>query len=116
MDIRISGRFAPDAPEWIRQSNNGVGRRLAVLDDDPTGSQAVHGVQMVTVLDEPRTPPRCPSPADGAAHRFQLFPMQIHPLSRCCMHRSAALPRHETRNTAKSNRLITVAARVFMNR
>ena len=28
------------------------GLRLGVLDDDPTGSQAVHNVQVVTVLDE----------------------------------------------------------------
>ena len=28
------------------------GLLLGVLDDDPTGSQAVHGVQVVTVLEE----------------------------------------------------------------
>ena len=29
-----------------------AGRILAVLDDDPTGSQSVRGVQVVTVFDE----------------------------------------------------------------
>jgi len=35
----------------IREHNRRTGRRLAVLDDDPTGSQAVHGVSVVTVLE-----------------------------------------------------------------
>ena len=28
-----------------------AGRRIAVLDDDPTGSQTVHGVDVVTVFE-----------------------------------------------------------------
>ncbi len=35
----------------IRAVNARTGRRIAVLDDDPTGSQAVHGVSVVTVLE-----------------------------------------------------------------
>lgn len=36
----------------IRQWRAARSQRLAVLDDDPTGSQAVHGVEVVTVLDD----------------------------------------------------------------
>jgi hypothetical protein len=36
----------------IRAMRAADGLLLGVLDDDPTGSQAVHGVQVVTVLDE----------------------------------------------------------------
>lgn len=36
----------------IRAIRAADGRVLGVLDDDPTGSQAVHGVQVVTVLEE----------------------------------------------------------------
>ena len=32
----------------IRQLRAALGRRLVVLDDDPTGSQSVHGVPVVT--------------------------------------------------------------------
>ncbi|MHB1235478.1 MAG: four-carbon acid sugar kinase family protein, partial [Microbacteriaceae bacterium] len=39
----------PDARTRIREGNAAAGRRFAVLDDDPTGSQSVHGVSMVTV-------------------------------------------------------------------
>jgi uncharacterized protein YgbK (DUF1537 family) len=45
----------PDADslrESIRAMRAADGLLLGVLDDDPTGSQAVHGVQVVTVLDE----------------------------------------------------------------
>ena len=38
--------------ESIRAIRAADGLLLGVLDDDPTGSQAVHGVQVVTVLDE----------------------------------------------------------------
>ncbi len=38
--------------ESIRAMRTGDGLLLGVLDDDPTGSQAVHDVQVVTVLDE----------------------------------------------------------------
>jgi len=41
----------PGARERIRAGNLRTGRRHAVLDDDPTGSQSVHGVSVVTVLD-----------------------------------------------------------------
>lgn len=37
----------------IRRQRAEAGRRIAVLDDDPTGSQTVHAVEVVTVLDEP---------------------------------------------------------------
>ena len=38
--------------ESIRATRGADGLLLGVLDDDPTGSQAVHGVQVVTVLEE----------------------------------------------------------------
>ena len=38
--------------ESIRAIRADDGLLLGVLDDDPTGSQAVHDVQVVTVLDE----------------------------------------------------------------
>lgn len=41
----------PDARASIRDHMTRSGRRIAVLDDDPTGSQTVHGVGVVTVLD-----------------------------------------------------------------
>jgi uncharacterized protein YgbK (DUF1537 family) len=41
----------PDARSRIRAANQAAGRRIAVLDDDPTGSQTVHDVAVVTVLD-----------------------------------------------------------------
>lgn len=41
----------PDARSSIRESLARSGRRIAVLDDDPTGSQTVHGVAVVTALD-----------------------------------------------------------------
>ena len=37
----------PGARQAIRESHLRTGRRLLVLDDDPTGSQAVHGVDVV---------------------------------------------------------------------
>ena len=45
-------RQVPDARERIRRSHAASGRRIAVLDDDPTGSQSVHHVSVVTVFDE----------------------------------------------------------------
>jgi uncharacterized protein YgbK (DUF1537 family) len=44
-------RVEPDARQRIRKALVDSGRRLAVLDDDPTGSQTVHDVAVVTVLD-----------------------------------------------------------------
>jgi uncharacterized protein YgbK (DUF1537 family) len=41
----------PGAAVRIREHNRRTGRSLAVLDDDPTGSQAVHGVSVVTVFE-----------------------------------------------------------------
>jgi uncharacterized protein YgbK (DUF1537 family) len=41
----------PDARVRIRSARAAEGRRTAVLDDDPTGSQTVHGVTLVTVLE-----------------------------------------------------------------
>jgi uncharacterized protein YgbK (DUF1537 family) len=35
----------------IRELRAGAGRMIGVLDDDPTGSQSVHGIQVVTVPD-----------------------------------------------------------------
>jgi uncharacterized protein YgbK (DUF1537 family) len=44
-------RVEPDARQRIREALAGAGRRIAVLDDDPTGSQTVHDVAVVTVVD-----------------------------------------------------------------
>jgi uncharacterized protein YgbK (DUF1537 family) len=40
-----------DARPRIRAWNRQTGRRIAVLDDDPTGSQSVHDVAIVTVME-----------------------------------------------------------------
>lgn len=40
-----------EARERIRAYRASSGRRTVVLDDDPTGSQSVHGVSVVTVID-----------------------------------------------------------------
>jgi uncharacterized protein YgbK (DUF1537 family) len=40
-----------DSRERIRASHQATGRRIAVLDDDPPGSQSVHGVAVVTDAD-----------------------------------------------------------------
>jgi uncharacterized protein YgbK (DUF1537 family) len=44
-------RVEPDARRRIRRALAEVGRRIAVLDDDPTGSQTVHDVDVVTVFE-----------------------------------------------------------------
>jgi uncharacterized protein YgbK (DUF1537 family) len=44
-------RIEPDARRRIRQALADAGRRIAVLDDDPTGSQTVHDVAVVTVFE-----------------------------------------------------------------
>ena len=41
-------RVEPDARTLIREAHRRVRRRIAVLDDDPTGSQTVHDVAIVT--------------------------------------------------------------------
>ncbi|MFZ0160499.1 MAG: four-carbon acid sugar kinase family protein [Kineosporiaceae bacterium] len=43
--------MSPTAREQIRTAHQESGRRIAVLDDDPTGSQAVHDVALVFDLD-----------------------------------------------------------------
>jgi glycerate kinase len=49
---RIAQEHIPTgARALIRAGLTAGGRRIAVLDDDPTGSQTVHGVGVVTVLD-----------------------------------------------------------------
>jgi uncharacterized protein YgbK (DUF1537 family) len=44
-------RVEADARRRIRRALAEVSRRIAVLDDDPTGSQTVHGVNVVTVFE-----------------------------------------------------------------
>src|SRR3954447_268200 len=44
-------RSEPDARQRIRKALADSGRRIAVLDDDSTGSQTVHDVAVVTVFD-----------------------------------------------------------------
>jgi uncharacterized protein YgbK (DUF1537 family) len=41
-------RIEPDARTRIREAHHRVRRRIVVLDDDPTGSQTVHDVTIVT--------------------------------------------------------------------
>jgi uncharacterized protein YgbK (DUF1537 family) len=45
-------RIEPHARQRIRASHAVQGRRIAVIDDDPTGSQNMHGIAVVTVLEE----------------------------------------------------------------
>jgi uncharacterized protein YgbK (DUF1537 family) len=44
-------RIEPDARQRIRRAHAEADRRIAVLDDDPTGSQTVHDVAVVTVFE-----------------------------------------------------------------
>src|SRR5262245_6355022 len=44
-------RVQPEARQRIRTALADAGRRVAVLDDAPTGSQTVHDVAVVTVPD-----------------------------------------------------------------
>jgi len=44
-------RHEAGARDRIRAANAAAGRRIAVLDDDPTGSQTVHDVSVVTVFE-----------------------------------------------------------------
>jgi len=44
-------RHEPGARERIRAGNVASGVRIAILDDDPTGSQTVHDVSIVTVFE-----------------------------------------------------------------
>ena len=45
-------RHEPAARERIRGAHAAAGRRIAALDDDPTGSQTVHDVSVVTVFED----------------------------------------------------------------
>ena len=45
-------RNEPEARARIRAANVAAGRRIAALDDDPTGSQTVHDVSIVTVFED----------------------------------------------------------------
>jgi len=45
-------RHEPGARVRIRAAHVAAGRRIAVLDDDPTGSQTVHDVSVVTVFED----------------------------------------------------------------
>jgi uncharacterized protein YgbK (DUF1537 family) len=45
-------RHEPGSRDRIRAANAAAGRRIAVLDDDPTGSQTVHDVSVVTVFED----------------------------------------------------------------
>ncbi len=65
----------PDDPALraaIRELRAADGRLIGVLDDDPTGSQAVHDVQVVTVLDEDAYEDAFAAAAGGAAACFVL--------------------------------------------
>jgi uncharacterized protein YgbK (DUF1537 family) len=58
-------RVEPNARARIRASHGECGRRIAVLDDDPTGSQTVHGVSVVTVLEEEQYAAGLAAPGDA---------------------------------------------------
>ena len=45
-------RVEAGARERIRACHAGTGRRIAVLDDDPTGSQTVHDVTVITAFED----------------------------------------------------------------
>src|SRR6185312_12975583 len=45
-------RQEPGARDRIRAAHAAAGRRIAVLDDDPTGSQTVYDVSVVTVFED----------------------------------------------------------------
>jgi uncharacterized protein YgbK (DUF1537 family) len=55
-----------DARQRIRASHAATGRRIAVLDDDPTGSQTVHDVSVVTVFEEEEYAAALRRPGDTA--------------------------------------------------
>jgi uncharacterized protein YgbK (DUF1537 family) len=48
LDMHPPERRVPGALEKIRERVQAEGRRIAVLDDDPTGTQTVHGVPVLT--------------------------------------------------------------------
>ena len=48
LDAQPEERRIPDALTKIRERVSEDGRYLAVLDDDPTGTQTVHGVPVLT--------------------------------------------------------------------
>jgi uncharacterized protein YgbK (DUF1537 family) len=48
LDLQPPERRIPGALEKIRERVAAQGRRIAVLDDDPTGTQTVHGVPVLT--------------------------------------------------------------------
>ena len=48
LDLQPPERGVPGALEKIRERVQAEGRRIAVLDDDPTGTQTVHGVPVLT--------------------------------------------------------------------
>ncbi|MEV0283676.1 MULTISPECIES: four-carbon acid sugar kinase family protein [unclassified Kribbella] len=62
--MTASATLQAGAAARIREHNRRTGRRLAVLDDDPTGSQAVHGVSVVTVLERSEYAAGLAAPAD----------------------------------------------------
>jgi uncharacterized protein YgbK (DUF1537 family) len=80
----------------IRAMRAADGLLLGVLDDDPTGSQAVHGVQVVTVLEE-----------DAYQAAFGAAPVCFVLTNT----RSLAEPAAAERNTLAAGGLIAVAAR-----
>ena len=57
----------PGARDRIRAAHAAAGRRVATLDDDPTGSQTVHDVSVVTVLEDADTQPASPNPVPPAS-------------------------------------------------
>jgi uncharacterized protein YgbK (DUF1537 family) len=75
----------PDDPglrATIRQLRTDDGRLLGILDDDPTGSQAVHDVQVVTVLDEQAYEDAFAAAAGGTAACFVLTNSRSLPAER----------------------------------
>lgn len=49
---QVSPQPVPEARQRIREMNTRAGRRIVVLDDDPTGSQVVHDVPVLTSWDD----------------------------------------------------------------
>jgi uncharacterized protein YgbK (DUF1537 family) len=51
-DGQVPAQPVPQARQRIREMNARAGRRIVVLDDDPTGSQVVHDVPVLTSWDD----------------------------------------------------------------
>ena len=82
-------RVEPDARQRIRKALADAGRRIAVLDDDPTGSQTVHDVAVVTVFDPDEIAAGLDGPGLDLLHPHQ-HPQHGRGRRRCAEHPASA--------------------------